>query len=76
MTSTLSEKLRTSLSLTAALGSPSKIHEWENHVVLDFAGGASARLYFHPNGKLDEIQLVDCDLPHEKVTHRYRSTRP
>lgn len=71
----MSEKLRTSVELTSPLGVPTQIYEWEQYVRLEFESGASVRIYFHTNGTIDEIHTVDCDMEHDKVSHKFFSVK-
>jgi hypothetical protein len=68
-----SAKLQEALAISAHLGSPINIYEYETHIHLCFNERVRASFYYHVNGKLEEIHLVDCDIDHEKVTHRFRS---
>lgn len=71
-----SARLTWALEFTNSLGPPTKVYEYENHMRLYFTEQTSVHFYYHVNGTLEEIQTVDCDLEHEKITHRYRSVGP
>lgn len=71
-----STRLTWALEFTNSLRPPTKVYEYENHMRLEFQKQTSVRFYYHVNGTLEEIQTVDCDLEHEKITHRYRSVGP
>lgn len=68
-----SPKLQLALALVTYLGEPKTIYEYEHHLHIWFTDRQRASFYYHVNGTLEEIQLVDCELDHPKVTHRFRS---
>jgi hypothetical protein len=71
----MSKKLAASLEVAASVGKPTQVYEWEQSVRLEFADGASVRVYFNHNEEIDEIHTVDCVIEHEKVLHKFRSVK-
>jgi hypothetical protein len=75
--SKMADKLQSALALLPSfVGQPTKTYVWEQYVYFEFSNNVSIRIYFHSDGRLDEIHTVNCDeFEHEKITRRFRLTK-